>query len=442
MAVFRGDLSLRAAEAVVSGDGIAEHQVAGVVTSLVDQSMLVAQQSPLGMRYRFLSTIGAYAGVLLAESDEADLLSDRHLDWYSSSAAEQARDRQRFTWSPPSQDFQNVRAAFAWSLSSRPAKSTAEFLACTALPLAMHMEGVAVLKQVSGSLRGRTAELGVRGLECLDVARLWGAEMAGNFGLADALAHSLRESTGDDSFWFVTSLLIAHHRSVTEPRIADAILKDLDARFGVAPITRLGHAEVALTERRFQDAVALLLDGIGVSDVSAIGRGRHDHAFVLLVELACALYLADRSHEALIVSEQFVPADGAGGFGFFANLFQSITATWQADRTRAVERFDVALTQLRAWPLGSGASDCLFVAMLVAELVSGPELAAEIGGALRPYSHHWIGFFALRRQAGRRLREALGDEAYQEAQRRGAARSVDQALDIFSDYLGLDQHAR
>lgn len=441
LAVFSGDFTLRAAEAVVSSDGVTERQVEGIVSSLVDQSMLAAQHGAHGVRYRFLETIGSYARALLAESEEADGVRDRHLDWFYSASAELVRDRQRFTWSPQSQDVQNLRSALSWSAARRSADSTAEFLGYTALPLAVHVEGIALTKQIASELRERSGELGARGLEYLQFTSLWGAEMAGNFAVADALASSLRDTSGDESLWFVASVLLAHHRSVSEPRAAESILDDLDVRFGPAPITRLGHAEVALTEQRFQDAVACLLDGLGVRDVPALGRARPDHEFVLLVELSCALQLAGRTDEALVVSEMIVDAARPGGFGFFGNLLESITATWQKDHARAIERFDVALTQLRAWKIGSGIYDCLLAAMLVAELVSGPELAAEIGGALRVHPHHWIGFFALRRQAGRRLREQLGDEAYEAAQRRGAERSVTEALDGLTAFLGLDQRA-
>ena len=57
-------------------------------------------------------------------------------------------------------------------------------------------------------------------------------------------------------------------------------------------------------------------------------------------------------------------------------------------------------SQLRAFQTGSGIYDCLLAAVLVTDLVSAPEIIAEIGGALHAHPHHWIGFFALRRHAG------------------------------------------
>ena len=60
LGVFAGGFTLDAAEAVISGDGIDALDVFESVASLVDKSLVVADQSPGDTRYRLLETIRQY----------------------------------------------------------------------------------------------------------------------------------------------------------------------------------------------------------------------------------------------------------------------------------------------------------------------------------------------------------------------------------------------
>ena len=82
LSVFVGGFGLEAAEAVCTGNGIAEHEVMDLLDRLVSQSAVLTTE-PEGLpRYRLLETIRQYGWERLAESGEADLLLLRHRDFF------------------------------------------------------------------------------------------------------------------------------------------------------------------------------------------------------------------------------------------------------------------------------------------------------------------------------------------------------------------------
>jgi predicted ATPase/DNA-binding CsgD family transcriptional regulator len=80
--VFSGGMDLEAAQAVCSGDGIAPEEVFDVVASMVDKSILMREEHPLGTRYRLLETMREYGRDRLAESGEEAEIHRRHRDFY------------------------------------------------------------------------------------------------------------------------------------------------------------------------------------------------------------------------------------------------------------------------------------------------------------------------------------------------------------------------
>ncbi|MEW1690725.1 BTAD domain-containing putative transcriptional regulator [Streptomyces sp. NPDC091265] len=80
LSVFSGGCTLDAAEAVC---GEHAYDVAGVLGSLVDKSLVVAAPAPDGrMRYRLLETVGEYAGERLEEAGERDVVERQHLVFF------------------------------------------------------------------------------------------------------------------------------------------------------------------------------------------------------------------------------------------------------------------------------------------------------------------------------------------------------------------------
>ena len=72
LSVFAGGLSLEAAEAVCSGDGIAESELVDVLAGLVDKSLVIVEPGDYRVaRYTVLETLRQFGTERLAASGEA-----------------------------------------------------------------------------------------------------------------------------------------------------------------------------------------------------------------------------------------------------------------------------------------------------------------------------------------------------------------------------------
>src|SRR5271166_3082094 len=118
LAVFSGDFDLDAAQAVGASREVETYQLMDQLSLLVDKSLVVADDTGAGMRYRLLETVRQYAQEKLGESGEADEVRGRHRDHYTAIAAEleshgHTADDRLLAWAQTEID--NLRTAFAWS---------------------------------------------------------------------------------------------------------------------------------------------------------------------------------------------------------------------------------------------------------------------------------------------------------------------------------------
>ena len=88
LAVFAGGFDLDAAQAVGASSEVETYQLMDHLSLLVDKSLVVADDTGAGMRYRLLETVRQYAQEKLGESGEADVVRSRHRDHYTAIAAE------------------------------------------------------------------------------------------------------------------------------------------------------------------------------------------------------------------------------------------------------------------------------------------------------------------------------------------------------------------
>jgi predicted ATPase/class 3 adenylate cyclase/DNA-binding CsgD family transcriptional regulator len=137
LAVFFGGFDVDAAQAVAVGADAERYQVLDQLTLLVDKSLVVAEDSPHGTRYRLLETVRQYAQEKLHESREGDDVRTRHRDHYTAMAARldapaDSGYQQRIEWAEA--EMANLRAAFAWSLE-RTDGALAQALASSLHPL-------------------------------------------------------------------------------------------------------------------------------------------------------------------------------------------------------------------------------------------------------------------------------------------------------------------
>jgi non-specific serine/threonine protein kinase len=121
LSVFVGGFELDAAEGVCAGPDLPIIDVADLVSSLLEKSVLTREERGSYVRYRMLETIREYAERRLLESGDQDQLRRRHRDWYAQLVAD-AYDQ----WVGPAQlewhsrlrfEHPNVRAALEHSLA-------------------------------------------------------------------------------------------------------------------------------------------------------------------------------------------------------------------------------------------------------------------------------------------------------------------------------------
>jgi len=118
LSVFAGGWRLEAAEAVCSDEQIKDFEVLDLLTSLVDKSLVIAEEWEGKSRYRLLETIREYGGQRLQERQEQDRWRDRHLQFFLSLAEEaepNLAESEQAEWLEKLQEeHENLRAGLKW----------------------------------------------------------------------------------------------------------------------------------------------------------------------------------------------------------------------------------------------------------------------------------------------------------------------------------------
>ncbi len=127
LAVFVGGWTLEAAEAVCPDHGIEQKHVLELLSRLVDKSLVIAEERDGDARYRMLETIREYALEKQTQSSDNLSLRARHAD-YILKLAEGSQPRLfSVGWVPLSKpldiEYENLKAAFEWSLENDQAES-------------------------------------------------------------------------------------------------------------------------------------------------------------------------------------------------------------------------------------------------------------------------------------------------------------------------------
>src|SRR5262249_22304197 len=127
LSAFAGGFTLEAAEAVCAGEGLEAAAVLDVLASLVDKSLVAAEEQGREERYRLLETIRQYAPEKLFASGEAERLRDRHLEFFlamAEAAEPKLKGRAQHEWLERLEmEHDNLRAALDWGLSSGQAEA-------------------------------------------------------------------------------------------------------------------------------------------------------------------------------------------------------------------------------------------------------------------------------------------------------------------------------
>jgi predicted ATPase/DNA-binding SARP family transcriptional activator len=123
LAVFEGGWSLEAAEAICAGEEIEACEVLGLLSSLVNKSLVIAKRTPHDeVRYTMLETIRQYGREKLLAANEGDWASRQHLDYFlnfAERADRELRGSQSLAWTHRVKlEYDNLRAALEWSLGA------------------------------------------------------------------------------------------------------------------------------------------------------------------------------------------------------------------------------------------------------------------------------------------------------------------------------------
>lgn len=122
LSVFAGGWTLEAAEAVCTGEGIAESEILDLLSRLIDRSLVTVEDSSSSARYRFLETLRQYAHERLVESGDIAQWRERHLMFFLRLAEEaepELRGADQLQWFGRLEvEHDNIRAALAFALES------------------------------------------------------------------------------------------------------------------------------------------------------------------------------------------------------------------------------------------------------------------------------------------------------------------------------------
>jgi predicted ATPase len=127
LSVFYGGWTLELASEVCAFDGLDEFDVIDGLAQLANKSLLLVEtEANGGTRYRMLETIRQYANEKLLDSNESEIVRDRHLSAYTLLAKEaepQLRSQQQVEWLDRLEtEFDNLRAALKWALDGDAVK--------------------------------------------------------------------------------------------------------------------------------------------------------------------------------------------------------------------------------------------------------------------------------------------------------------------------------
>ncbi|MGW4338587.1 protein kinase domain-containing protein [Rhodococcus koreensis] len=133
VAVFAGSFELDAAQQVC-GEGLVSDELLDTLTSLVEKSILIREESGSVVRFRMLETLREYGAEKLEQTGEAVTLRRRHRDWYEALALDAEAEwisAHQLDWiARLNRDQPNLREALEFSIDDDP---TAGLRTATAL---------------------------------------------------------------------------------------------------------------------------------------------------------------------------------------------------------------------------------------------------------------------------------------------------------------------
>lgn len=124
LGAFIGGRTLEALEAVCAGEGVEEYDILDLLQQLVDKSLVTVETDSSGdFRYTLIESVWQYAREKLDTSGEADVLHNRHLNYFmhwAEKAMPNLEGPDQKEWLDRCQrEFFNFRSALQWAIQSK-----------------------------------------------------------------------------------------------------------------------------------------------------------------------------------------------------------------------------------------------------------------------------------------------------------------------------------
>ncbi|MFI2478668.1 protein kinase [Nocardia xishanensis] len=408
VSVFAGGFELDAVEQVCGG-GFAAESLLDALSSLVDKSILIREESDGVVRFRMLETLRGYGREQLRETGEDQDLRRRHRDWYQRLAMDAEAgwisDRQLDWLARLDREQPNLREALEFCMADDTVES---------------------------------AEVGLRTTSALFI--FWnfrGLYGEGRRWLTRALARPTARLIPDRVRALHASIIMAAVQRDLESA-ADLLEQARDlAEQDHTPVNQalIAYADGALALFRDEPARAVSFLERAVAVFSSNRRG-HLHISVLML-LGWAYALQGNTRQAIECNEQMLSITAACGESLFRStaLWGMGIAVWQQGQgSRAQELLQEALrVNRRAHSPVVAGLDLEGLAWTVAE-GDGERAAVLMGAAenlLRSAAPGFSAFPELSHghdECERMVRRALGERRFDAAFRRGQGLGMDAAV--------------
>jgi DNA-binding CsgD family transcriptional regulator len=458
LSVFAGGWTLDAAESVASGGDVADWQVLDLLAALVAKSLVQAEMTHGPTRYQLLETVRHYAAERLTQRARSDLQDARvaHRDHYLSlveTADARLRGPEEAAWLDRLEaEFDNIRAALAFSIAD-PGSAESGLRLATGLRWFCYMRGHSgEIIEALGALLGRPdARQPTR-----DRARALTANchLLNNFGRSPATpsmaeeAITIARSLADDSIAADALCALCWHNFLAGDlpaalaRADEAVALARSAGNPHLLTTALGHRAAFKGEAGDLDAAAT-----DQQEARALALVAGDnYALVLsLLNLGCDQVAAGEIRAGIAYLQEGLGVAEAHGYQHpAAAIAVTLGFAHLKDEDAASARRPLigVLDAARA----TGEKTFAHIAVLGLALAVGPggdpTIATTLHGAADcQYERAGQGFdpldLRLRTIAHARLRDALGEAAFDAAYQHG--RTLSQA-DAIALALSTAQH--
>lgn len=410
LSVFAGGFELDAAEQVCGVDA-ATDSVLNVLSSLVDKSILLPDDTDAVVRFRMLETLRDYGWQKLQESGEEQVVRLRHRDWYQRLAldaeAEWISDQQLDWFARLDRELPNLRTALEYSLAEDTEEAAEAGLhIASALVFFWTFRGVTSegrrwLDRVLAHPRARSIPDRVKALHAETLMALYLGDDPESVAVLVAEAHTLAERDATP----MTEALVAY---------ADGMLA-------------FYRGDCAEANSFFTHALELF----------AADREESWHAATLMM-LGWTNALHGDPRRAIGYHEQVLSITEARGDWLFRSsaLWGIAIAAWrQGERHRAQQLLMEALRVNQRVNSPLIVASALEAMAWIAETDGDAERAAVLMGAaqaLWPYggsvTHGMPGLEHYHDECDRGTRAAIGPRKYAAASRRGQGMGMDAAV--------------